>query len=337
MNWSWATIYWIDKYSILCDLFSVFFCHAKSSILLSSSSSSSIIIINTICVNPNSMAKYVDIFTERNIDFVVCNVHLCLHFEMTFRKINVGKKWFESAVKETAHIVTARTYEEMRQFVFWWLLAFRMCAFHQYTDSNSSIYVIALTYCCWASQRNDCKSWQNGFQSHICLHRQHKTIKKTMKTKWVEKYRSKIHMYTVYIWRCKYWRLTTLPHTVRRPKRAKCALSFQHERKTKLDFSRDFLFYFVPNMIPNRVCSIYHCNGGRCTLAWRVAAHAAYAAICKQIRKPTKNLLFFLFISIRHESGARWTMWRGETKKSITKMHIYLALHCERIELTCIY
>lgn len=236
-------------------------------------------------------------------------------------KINVGKKWFKSASKGAVQCAVGITYivvvwrKHMKKCSnssfdgFLHLLDGILClcvcfsSIQQFQRLCNRFNLLLLPLL--SQQRtNETASWQNGCSSSF-VHtahthsdddddiRQCKPMQKTMAKRIGEKYRS---TQTVLVWRCKYWRLTA--HI--RPEGAKCTfistreklnwISFQWKTYLPVFFSLSLSSvlavernsFFVPNMQRrNRVCPIYQCNGGRCTLpcCGTRSRTAAYAAI----------------------------------------------------------
>lgn len=158
--------------------------------------------------------------------------------------------------------------------------------------------------------------------------------------KWVEKYRSKIIRFTFGD-----VNIDNLHYPIRFGDRRELNVHIHFNMREKLNWisAKNFCFHFVCGafvlcQIWFKIVFVPFIIATAADAPWRVAANAAYAAFCKQIRKPTKNLLFFFrsfLFAMKAVPDERCE--DEETKKSISKMHIYLGLHCERIELTCIY
>lgn len=158
--------------------------------------------------------------------------------------------------------------------------------------------------------------------------------------KWVEKYRSKIIRFTFGD-----VNIDNLHYPIRFGDRRELNVHIHFNMREKLNWisAKNFSFHFVCGafvlcQIWFKIVFVPFIIATAADAPWRVAANAAYAAFCKQIRKPTKNLLFFFFFSfifIRHESGARWTMWRwGNQKINQQNAHLsWSALRTYRIDL----
>lgn len=238
------------------------------------------------------------------------------HFE-----VNVGKKWFKSASKGTVQRawIHCRGANILRNAAIRLLMVscicsgfcVFVCAFHQY--SNSSIYVIALTYCCccrcrcWASARNDCKLTKWIFivflascthtHTHSDVIRQRKPMKKTEddgKKNWREipKHTNRVPGFSFYD-----VNIDGLQHTFD-PKKAKCAFISTREKLNWISFQwKTYLPFFLSGVLCER------------NSFWaKYAAESRLPHLSMQRRQMHLSVLRQPYAAIYEQI---WAMWEG--------------------------